>query len=296
VTVVQGNIEQDRKWDPSFQVLTAVKYKNLSLEAAARGADLIIWPETATPFYFLQEELLSSLVIEGIKQAKTYFIIGAPSFHDSQPDPYKQLFNSAYLMTPEGKPAGKYDKVHLVPYGEYVPFQRWMPFLGKLVAQVGDFQSGRRGDTLKWQQRKVGMLICYEVIFPELARAMVRNGADLLVNITNDAWFGRTSAAYQHFSMAVLRAVENRRTLARAANTGISGFIDPTGRILETTPLFETTTATARVPLLTLSSWYTQWGDWPLGLAAFFLIIAALGRIVMMKRTEHNAQGWRRPG
>ncbi len=289
VTVVQGNIEQDHKWDPAFQVLTAVKYKNLSLEAAARGTDLIIWPETATPFYFLQEDLLSSLVVEGIKQARTHFIIGAPSFRKTQSDHTQQLYNSAYLMTPDGKAAGKYDKVHLVPYGEYVPLQRWMPFLGKLVAQVGDFQSGRRGDTLNWQQRKVGMLICYEVIFPELARAMVRNGADLLVNITNDAWFGRTSAAYQHFSMAVLRAVENRRTLARAANTGISGFIAPTGRIIEKTPLFETTTATARVPLLTLPSRYTQWGNRPLGAAAFILMIAALGRRIMIKQMERDA-------
>jgi apolipoprotein N-acyltransferase len=286
VTVVQGNIEQGHKWDPSFQLLTAVKYKNLSLEAAARGSDLIIWPETATPFYFLQDELLSPLVIEGIKQAGTYFIIGTPSFARSGARPEaghqdgseRKLYNSAYLMTAEGKAAGKYDKVRLVPYGEYVPLQRWMPFIDKLVAQVGDFERGRRGETLPWGSRKVGMLICYEAIFPELARAMVRNGADLLVNITNDAWFGRTSAAYQHFSMAVFRAVENRRPLARAANTGISGFVTPIGRPVATTSLFETTTATVDVPLLAVPGRYTQWGDWPLGSAAFVLVIGALGR------------------
>jgi apolipoprotein N-acyltransferase len=291
VTVVQGNIDQAQKWDPSFQVLTAVTYKNLSLEAAARGTDLIIWPETAAPFYFLQDELLSSLVIEGIKEAQTSFIIGAPSFAVSQSDGRKRLFNSAFLMTPTGESAGKYDKVHLVPYGEYVPLQRWMPFIGKLVAQVGDFERGRRGDTLKWQQNKVGMLICYEAIFPGLSRAMVQNGADLLVNITNDAWFGRTSAAYQHFSMAVLRAVENRRTLARAANTGISGFVDPNGRLLETTSLFETATATARVPLMNMQSRYTRWGDWPLALLAFGLVTTAIGRVTLIRWMKRDTRG-----
>ncbi len=177
------------------------------------------------------------------------------------------------MIDPRGDTKGKYDKVHLVPFGEYVPMKRWLPFIKKMVAQVGDFKPGRRGDTLVWEQGKVGMLICYEIIFPRLARAMVQNGADLLVNITNDAWFGRTSAAYQHFSMAVLRAVENRRYLARAANTGISGFIDPNGRITRTTDLFTETTAADEVALLKTATRYTQWGDWPMGLMGFGLLL-----------------------
>jgi len=270
VAVVQGNIDQAQKWDPRFQVLTTVKYRNLSLQPSVKGAGLVIWPETATPFYFMDDEVLSKMVIEGIKTAGTHFIIGSPTYAAGKDGLI--YHNSAYLVSPAGQSAGKYDKVHLVPFGEYVPLKPWLPFIGKLVAQVGDFKPGHAGSTLAWKTHRVGMLICYEAIFPELARAMVRSGAHLLVNITNDAWFGRTSAAYQHMSMAVFRAVENRRWLARAANTGISGFVDPCGRIVAPTALFQTTTVTEQVSLLEASTGYTRWGDWPLGLLAFGIL------------------------
>ena len=219
--------------------------------------------------------------MEGIKAAHAFFIIGSPSF-TATPDRL-EYHNSAYLITPAGQVAGKYDKVHLVPFGEYVPLKRWLPFIHKMVAQVGDFKAGRRGNTLQWQHQRIGLLICYEVIFPGLARAMAQNGAHLLVNITNDAWFGRTSAAYQHFSMAVFRAVENRRSLARAANTGISGFIDPCGRRLAVTRLFEQSSATAEVALLNISSGYTRWGDWPMALTSFIFMFGAVGSEVLPK-------------
>jgi apolipoprotein N-acyltransferase len=274
--VIQGNIDQAQKWDPRFQVLTTVKYRNLSLQPSIKGADLVVWPETAAPFYFTDDEVLSKMVIEGVKTADAHFIIGSPSYAGGK----EKLiyYNSAYLVAPDGQTLGKYDKVHLVPFGEYVPMKALLPFIDKLVAQVGDFKPGRLGNTLKWENRQVGMLICYEVIFPDLARAMVRNGAHLLVNITNDAWFGRTSAAYQHFSMAVFRAVENRRSLARAANTGISGFIDPCGRIVSPTDLFQEAAVMTSVALMKTTSLYTRWGDWPLGLLAFGSILFFTGR------------------
>ena len=156
---------------------------------------------------------------------------------------------------------GKYDKTHLVPYGEYVPFKKWLPFLGKIVAQVGDFDAGKIGNTLQWKDQHLGVQICYEIIFPNLSRAMANNNASLLINITNDAWFGKTSGPYQHFSMTVLRAVENRRSLARAANTGISGFVDPVGNILAATPLLEEAALTRSLPLLKEKSIYTRMGD-----------------------------------
>ena len=276
VAVIQGNIDQAQKWDPRFQVLTTVKYRRLSLESPAKEADLIIWPETATPFYFMDNPVLTDMVLEGIKSTGAHFIIGSPSYAKGE----KQLIyhNSAYLISPQGETRGKYDKVHLVPFGEYVPLKRFLPFIDKLVAQVGDFKPGRQGHTLTWDDRRVGLLICYESIFPELARAMVRNGSNLLVNITNDAWFGHTSAAFQHFSMAVFRAVENRRCLARAANTGISGFIDANGRILETTDLFKDAAATRSTPLLKVQSLYTRWGDWPLWLLALSVTALSIKR------------------
>ncbi|MGD9216323.1 MAG: apolipoprotein N-acyltransferase, partial [Desulfobacteraceae bacterium] len=271
VAVVQGNIDQARKWDPAFQVLTTVKYRNLSLEPAAKEADLIIWPETATPFYLFDDKILSDMVIEGIKASNSRYIIGSPSYADGKE---AMIFhNSAYLVSAQGQSKGKYDKVHLVPFGEYVPLKRWLPFIDKLVAQVGDFKPGRKGDTLSWEGHHVGMLICYESIFPGLARAMVQNGAHLLVNITNDAWFGRTSAAFQHFSMAVFRAVENRRYLARAANTGISGFIDPCGRIVSPTALFQEAVVSQKVSLLKEPSFYSRWGEWPLGVAVLAMLL-----------------------
>ena len=156
---------------------------------------------------------------------------------------------------------GKYDKTHLVPYGEYVPFKKWLPFLGKIVAQVGDFEAGAIGNTLQWKDQKIGVQICYEILFPGLSRAMARNNASLLINITNDAWFGKTSGPYQHFSMTVFRAVENRRSLARSANTGISGFIGPAGRILASTELLQDAVATRTVPLIREQSIYTRIGD-----------------------------------
>jgi apolipoprotein N-acyltransferase len=272
VAVVQGNIDEAVKWDASFQVLTTVKYRTLSLEAAKKGAGLIIWPETAAPFYMFHDKTLTDMVLQGVKAADAYFIIGSPA---AQLDHGKiHYFNRAYLITPDGKVAGQYDKVHLVPYGEYVPLRRWFPFLGKMVAQVGDFDSGRRGNTLMWKDKPLGVLICYEVIFPDLARAMVQNGAQLLVNITNDAWFDHTSAAYQHFSMAVFRSVENRRFLVRAANTGISGVIDPAGRILAASALYVNATLVSPVELLKGRTMYSRWGDWPLVTVCLILSVA----------------------
>jgi apolipoprotein N-acyltransferase len=148
-----------------------------------------------------------------------------------------------------------------VPFGEYVPFKKWLPFLGKIVAQVGDFRPGKVGNTIPWRNEQLGVQICYEIIFPRLSRAMAKNGASILINITNDAWFGKTSGPYQHFSMTVFRAVENRRSLARSANTGISGFIDPAGRILASTELLQDAVATQTVPLIKEQSIYTRIGD-----------------------------------
>lgn len=291
VAVVQGNIDQAHKWDPGFQLLTTAKYKNLSMQAAAGKPDLIVWPETATPFYFLHDPLLSRMVLEGVKEAGTYFIIGSPSVTRSENSEAVSYHNSAYLAGPNGDILGKYDKVHLVPFGEYVPLKRFLPFLGKMVAQVGDFKPGRRGTTLPWGNRPIGMLICYEVIFPELVGALVDNGARVLVNITNDAWFDRTSAAYQHFSMAVFRAVENRRTLVRAANTGISGFIDPCGRIVSASSLFEDAVATAPVALLQSTTWYTLRGDWPAALVILVILAPWIIRAAINLRKSRRGKG-----
>ncbi len=256
---VQGNIEQALKWDPAFQSATVDTYLRLSRTVMDQRPDLVVWPETALPFHFGYEALLTERVREGVRQSATYFLVGSPSFEKG---PGRvDFYNSAYLLDPRGGVVGKYNKAHLVPFGEYVPLKRWLPFLGKLVEQVGDFSRGAIGETITWKHGRLGVLICYEGIFANIARTMARNGANLLINITNDAWYGRTSAPYQHFSMIVLRAIENRRTLIRAANTGISGFVDPAGRILEKTALFTEAAGVRQVPLIATVSIYSRIGD-----------------------------------
>jgi apolipoprotein N-acyltransferase len=259
ISVIQGNISQSEKWDPAFQYATVKKYLKLSSAAAADKPDLIVWPETAAPFYFLYDTGLTKKVQNGVAETDTGFLIGSPSFERDREN--IEFYNSAYMLGPDGKVTGKYDKVHLVPFGEYVPLKKWLPFLGKMVEQVGDFSSGRKGSTVGFNGYSIGVLICYELIFSYLPRAEVINGAGMLVNMTNDAWYGKTSAPYQHFSMSVFRAVENRRALVRAANTGISGFIDPAGRITGSTPLFEDAVMTRRVPVLKELTFYTRFGD-----------------------------------
>ncbi|UCG79569.1 MAG: apolipoprotein N-acyltransferase, partial [Desulfobacterales bacterium] len=234
-------------------------YGSLSAAALETGPDLIIWPETALPFYFLHDGKLTEEVLEVVRGSKTHFLLGSPSFRRS--GQRTRYYNSAYLVNPSAKVMGKYDKVHLVPYGEYVPLKRYFPFLGKMVEAVGDFDSGNEGQVLLWGDERIGVLICFEAIFPELARSMVKNGAQLLINITNDAWFGRSSAPYQHLSMVVFRAVENHLAVARAANTGISAFVDPVGRLLDETPLFEEAIRTRSLPVMNHESFYARYGD-----------------------------------
>lgn len=277
VAVIQGNISQAEKWDAAFCHSTIDTYLRLSGDVAAAGADLIIWPETAAPFYFLYDRSMTAKVISGIENIGVHFLMGAPTVLMEEQS--LRYYNSVYLLKPDGHIAGRYDKAHLVPFGEYVPLKRFLPFIGPIVAQVGEFHAGRAGVTLKWGDIDIGVLICYEVIFSELAVAMARNRAALLVNVTNDAWFGRTGAPFQHFSMAVFRAVENRRPLARAANTGISGFIDPVGRILVQTPLFAEAAIIRTVPVIeNLETIYTRYGVLPV--AACFI---AIGIFIMLK-------------
>ena len=269
--IVQGNIEQALKWDPTFQEATIDKYLRLSQSLVDRHPELIVWPETALPFHFRHDAPLTAKVEEGIRRLAAYVLLGSPSF-EKRPDRI-DYYNSAYLIDPQGNVLGKYDKAHLVPFGEYVPLKRWLPFLGKLVEQVGDFSRGDTGVTIGWPYGKLGVLICYEGIFPDIAQTMAKNGANLLVNITNDAWYGRSSAPYQHFSMTVFRAIENRRALIRSANTGLSGFVDPTGRILAKTTLFSDAAEVGRVPLMSTLSVYSRFGD---AFAAACLAVAVI--------------------
>jgi len=174
---------------------------------------------------------------------------------------YVDYYNSAYLLSPEGEVKGKYDKVHLVPYGEYVPLRNVFPFIKGLTAGIGDFSTGDGYFPLSSAGRKIGVLICYEGILPFAARMYKKESAEILVNITNDAWFGSTSAPYQHLSMTIFRAVETRLYLVRAANTGISAIVDPRGHIAAQTNIFQKDSLKGKVKFLNIPTFYAEHGD-----------------------------------
>lgn len=262
IAIAQGNIDQGSKWDTSFQKETVDIYKKLSLALSKQKPKLTIWPETAVPFYLQSDKNLGPEIFNVGKETGSYLFAGSPSYGPG-PGGETRYYNSAFLISPKGEIIEKYDKIHLVPFGEYVPLRNYLPFIHKLVVGVGDFTSGKSLSPIQFDGNSFGALICFESIFPELARGFVKGGAKFLVNITNDAWFGKTSAPYQHFSQSVFRAVENKVFLARAANTGISGVIDPVGRVMVKSGIFtrENMVEDIKVGDAKQLTFYTQYGD-----------------------------------
>lgn len=259
VALVQGNIDQGVKWDPSYQQATVERYAELSRKVVAESAaDLIIWPESATPFYFQEVSPLALEVARVAADTGTSLLFGSPAYEVVNRSP--RYLNSAFMLSPQGQVLGRSDKIHLVPFGEYVPLGRYLPFINKLVVGIGDFSPGTI-KPLPIGENLVGVLVCFEGIFPELARDYVRAGSHLLINITNDAWFGRSSAPAQHLAMTRFRAIENRIWVARAANTGISALIAPSGIMTLETPIFETLAVSGQVGLGARPTLYTRFGD-----------------------------------
>jgi apolipoprotein N-acyltransferase len=280
--LVQPNIPQDLKWDPGYLEETMRRLFYLSTQSEPEAVDLIIWPESATPFFFQSEPAYHTHVVRTVRRSGAGLLFGSPSF--TQTPAGQRYFNSAFLLRSDGSVAGRYDKVHLVPWGEYVPLQQLFPFINRLVAGIGDFSPGEGMRLLSAGEISFATLICYEIIFPNLTRRFVRLGGRCIINITNDAWFGRTCAPYQHLSMAVLRAVENKRFVLRAANTGISAAIAPTGRIIDQTGLFTETALPATITAMDHLTVYTRIGD--LFAAACLLASAALLLVAYRRRPQ----------
>lgn len=257
--LIQGNINQDQKWDKAYQDETMRIYTELTQKSYANGAALVIWPETATPFYFQSSSTYREQVLSLARDNRKWLIFGSPAY--SYFNNKMHLYNSAYSISPDGVITGRYDKMHLVPFGEYVPLKKILFFVDKLVPAAGDFSRGEEIVLLNAGEYKVGISICYEIIFPGLVRKFAKHGADILVTITNDAWFGKTSAPYQHFAMASFRAIENRKPLLRAANTGITGYVDQTGRVIAKTDIFTTEWLNGTVNVTEEISFYSKYGD-----------------------------------
>ncbi len=280
IAIIQGNIEQEKKWDTAFKGMTMDRYEALSLSSLP--VDLVVWPETALPFYYGNDLTHSNRIDALIKTADTCFLIGSPAVEIEKEA--VRYFNRAYMFNSHARITGIYDKAHLVPFGEYVPLQDLLWFVEKLTVQAGHFSKGTTGPVpLGFNTHKTGVLICFEILFPDISRQFVLNNADILTTITNDAWFGRTSAPAQHFAVAVLRAIENRRAMVRAANTGISGFIAPCGKVIEKTSLFTATALTRNIPALKQITFYTRYGTL-IGPAALVAIV--LGFMVKAINTK----------
>ncbi len=258
VGIVQGDVPQDEKWESRQAADIVSIYVRLSRQAAARGARLLVWPESSLPFVFQQDPADGDVVRRLAFATKTYILFGSDQVEPGSPPRY---YNAAFLMDPDGTVAAIYRKMHLVPFGEYVPARRLLFFAAPLVQSVSDFSEGDRVVMLPVDGHPASTAICYEVVYPDLARKAVLAGSQLLTTITNDAWFGRSSAPWQHFEMASLRAVEEGRYLVRSANTGISGIVDPYGRVLARTGLFERTSLVGDVRFLTGLTPYARMGD-----------------------------------
>lgn len=283
VSLVQGNVDQSVKWNPQFQQKTMDDYASLTLASATTGNRLIVWPETAVPFFFQDVDAFHRTIVGLAQRTNSWLLFGSPSYQKDGRGGIT-LFNSAYLLPPAGGQPAKYDKMHLVPYGEYVPLRKIFPFISKLVEGVGDFGTGTGYVPLAMDDHKIGILICYEGIFPEAGLTYQKNGSDLLVNITNDAWFGRTSAPYQHLSMTVFRAVENRLYLVRAANTGITAFIDPLGAIVSQTGLFEKVSLSGTIRFMKGVTLYGIWGDAFVGACGVAFAVMVIMAVMRRKK------------
>jgi apolipoprotein N-acyltransferase len=280
VALIQGNIPQDVKWSPEFRQQTVDIYEHLTREAAKGGVDLVVWPESAVPFFFQDEPLPAERIRMLARELHTCLLFGSPA-HELRNGTSTYL-NSAFLLSPQGETLGRADKMHLVPFGEYVPLGSLLTFINKLVVGIGDFSPGEHATPLDTGTTKLGIQVCYEVIFPELARQYVQNGARVLVAITNDAWFGRSSAPYQHLAIASFRAVETRTPLIRAANTGVTAIVDQNGYIRNMTGLFVEGYRTGEIQPGRGTSLYLTIGDAPAWLCV--LLTAGVSLIIWRKR------------
>ncbi|UZP68200.1 apolipoprotein N-acyltransferase [Desulfovibrio mangrovi] len=242
-TIVQGNIDQGQKWVPAYQNGTVHRYVDMTLGALSKApADLVVWPETSMPFYLQEKKEYLSVVRDMVISEKTPLLVGTPAYAKGTEGRQWDTLNRAYLLTPDGLMNGWYDKEHLVPFGEYLPFGQYLPFLEVFFEGTGEFQTSAAIHPVSHGNLALGVLICYETIFPELAQQRVAEGANLLVNISNDAWFGNTAAPDQHLHLAVLRAIEQGRYLIRSTNTGISAIVDPKGTLIARSSLFRAET------------------------------------------------------
>jgi apolipoprotein N-acyltransferase len=275
VGLVQGNIAQEDKWRDSEAYRIFTTYVAMTRDVVRRGAEYVLWPESSTPFTFEQDPVGERAVRDLAVEVGVPILFGSDQVVRGTPDRH---YNAAFQLAPDGKTAAVYRKIHLVPFGEYVPLADWLTVFPPLVQTLAGFAPFSPGDSmvmLPVGERLTSTAICYEVVYPSLVREAVNAGSQLLTTITNDAWYGHSSAPFQHFAMASMRAIEHGRYLARAANTGISGVVDPYGRVVARSALFEQVGLVTEARYLTGRTLYTAIGD-VIAYVALALVAAAL--------------------
>ena len=296
--VLQGNVSSDIYWDRiSAEEIDGLfkQHLELSRQAYLQGARLIIWPEFSVPLCFSCPEPLyqyfKETLFQFVRETKCTLLLGTNETKEEAGEP--RFFNTSLCLSPDLSMT-QYHKMHLVPFGEYTPYKKIFSFIEKVTHAIGDVTPGKQHVLHSFEGKKFGTPICYEVIFPGLVREFSKQGAEFLVTITNDGWYGKSPAPYQHFLIAVFRAVENRRFLLRAATTGISGIVDPYGRILSRSQLLVRTSLTGNVQPLHKLSFYTRHGDilpfLGLTLTGIFFILALVKSADERKKTRHRRQ------
>lgn len=273
VGLIQGNIAQEDKWNPREARRIFTTHVAMTRDAVRRGGQLVIWPESSTPFMFEEDEAGETGVRDLAREVGVPILFGSDQV-DRTGRPFR-LYNAAFLVSPQGDTAAVYRKIHLVPFGEYIPFKGLLYFVSPLVERFTDFSAGEAAVMLPVGPHRISTAICYEVVYPSLIRQSVLAGSELLTTITNDAWYGESSAPFQHFALASMRAIEQGRYLARAANTGISGVVDPYGRVVRKSAIFEQVGLVEDVRLLTSRTIYSIVGD-TIAYIAIVLVGAAL--------------------
>lgn len=268
--LLQPNISQEMRWDDANVLAIYNRMIGMTVEAANRGAKVIVWPESTVPLSFTQTDFYRSEIEDLSRRYDADIILGSVALDPAKP---KRMWNSAFLVS-GGRTIGHYDKIRLVPFGEYVPLRKVLFFAEKLVHEVGEFEFGTNDAPLVGKL-KYGPAICYEVVYPQIARTQVRNGADVIVTITNDAWYDGTSAPAQHLWQARMRAVENDRYMLRAGTTGISAFIDPTGQVRQSIPMGKDGILYTTFEPRTTETPYGKFGDW-FAVAACVAVLVAL--------------------
>lgn len=274
--IVEGNVDQNQKWLPAFQQSTLERYLELTragLDRLSPEKPLLLWPETALPFFYEKNPALAHKLQAAVRSFACPLLFGAPGVEKKRQTGQELIFNRAFLLGPDGARLGHYDKQHLVLFGEYVPAWLKLDFLDALLQGVGVYNEGNDPGPLKYESLALGVLICYEGIFPWLAAQRVANGANILVDISNDGWFGETPAARQHLYLTTLRCVEQGRWLLRATNTGLSAVADSRGRLVTVGPMFRAGSLAARARLSSCSTIYAGFAPWLPFLACAVVIV-----------------------